>query len=55
MVKYEVYYLGNLVKTFLSEGEAEEYIKSCLEDEKVIYANEFKIKKVIIEGDTYGI
>ncbi len=48
MVKYEVYYLGNLVKTFKTLGEAEEYIKVCLEDEKVIYANEFKIKEVII-------
>lgn len=49
MVKlYEVYYLNNLVRTFKTLGEAEEYIKVCTEDEKVIYAREFKIKEVII-------
>jgi len=49
MVKYEVYYIGNLVKTFKTLGEAEEYVKACLEDLKVIYANEFKIKEVKVE------
>ena len=46
MVKYEVYYLGHLVKTFLTRDEAEEYIISCLDDTKVIFADEFKIKEV---------
>lgn len=49
MVKYEVYYLGHLVKTFLSKEDAENYIMSCLSDDRVIFADEFVIKKVVIE------
>lgn len=43
MVKYQVYYLGVLIETFDTLGEAEEYIKVSLEKWHV---NLFKIKEV---------
>ena len=43
MVKYEVYYLGILIDTFDTLGEAEEYIRVSVEKWHI---NLFSIKEV---------